>query len=955
MKRFSLLTFVWTFALLAGWSAVLPRAAEATEWTFLVYMAADNNLEPDGIDDFLEMAQVGSNDDLNIVVLFDRTPGESTEYGDWTDARRGRIMAGDTPVSSWGEDMGEVNMGSPAQLQSFVTWGVENYPANRTVLVLWNHGGGWRSERWVPAKWRAVCWDDTNGNESLEMGEVRATLETVAASTGVDLDLIGFDACVMGMVEVAYEIRNLADVMLASEESEPGGGWPYDTLLGDLVADPTMTTENFGRVIVDRYFAAYPDYSDSTQAAVRLSHLDGLRTKIDALADSLVANWQLDPKACLPAVQELRESVVNAVIHEQHNSGHENSHGLSINFPGYSLSGDYKTAILFGRESTWPDFLTTFQSDMGASWVDDARGDSEVFDSHYIDIADFCDQLEANLPKDLLILPEDGPSFSGVQGGPFTPADFIYTLRNRGEASLDWSGETQAPWLSLSPASGSLAPGEQVQVTLSPNTQALQYPGGAYESPLVFTNENTKETKSRQAVLAIGARPLQAFQWFDMETDPGWGTEGAWAFGVPTGSEDPDSGFDGPYVYGYNLAGNYEDSLSAPQYLTTPAFDCSAYANVKLSFYRWLGVETSLYDYATLQVSNDGASWTTIWENDETMAPSSWTYCEYDISSVADGESTVYIRWAMGTSDTYENYCGWNLDQIALEGEEVDDFAVSHPAQSIFRLYSGSGEALADVSFTLENGGDANLNWAVTEDANWLSLSETSGLLYAGGDYGIRASFSPGSLSPGVYEAVLTFQNLDTGAERLRSVRLEVLPMPTNAIYAFLMNEDPGWSTEGLWAFGPPQGNGSDPAAAFTGDNVYGYNLSGNYEDNLDSPRYLTMGPLGFSRYKNVMLRFHRWLNVEYDFYDQASIQASNDGANWTTVFENSSEVNDSAWKEVLVDISAVADGQHSIYVRWGMGPTDDMESYGGWNIDDVFFTGEGRTGVGLSSWMLFE
>ena len=130
-------------------------------WTFLVYMDGDNNLESAGVVDFLEMATVGSNSSLKIAVQFDRISGYETTNGDWTDTRRGLVIAGGVPDASWGTSIGEANMGNPSTLVDFVNWGMANNPAQKYALVLWDHGGGLDG----------VCWDDT-GNDHLTNREV---------------------------------------------------------------------------------------------------------------------------------------------------------------------------------------------------------------------------------------------------------------------------------------------------------------------------------------------------------------------------------------------------------------------------------------------------------------------------------------------------------------------------------------------------------------------------------------------------------------------------------------------------------------------------------------------------------------------------------------------------------------------------------------------------------------
>ena len=157
------------------------------------------------------------------------------------------------------------------------------------------------------------------------------------------------------------------------------------------------------------------------------------------------------------------------------------------------------------------------------------------------------------------------------------------------------------------------------------------------------------------------------------DSDPGWTTEGQWAFGWPTGGggehggPDPTSGQTGDSVFGYNLDGDYPDDLPE-QHLTATPMDCSGVSGVTLRFWRWLGVERSAYDHAYVRVSNNGSDWTTVWENGLEVADYAWDLQEFDISAVADGQPTVYLRWTMGSTDGGWRYCGWNIDDLEVWG-----------------------------------------------------------------------------------------------------------------------------------------------------------------------------------------------------------------------------------------------------------------------------------------------
>ncbi len=154
------------------------------------------------------------------------------------------------------------------------------------------------------------------------------------------------------------------------------------------------------------------------------------------------------------------------------------------------------------------------------------------------------------------------------------------------------------------------------------------------------------------------------------------------------------------------------------------------------------------------------------------------------------------------------------------------------------------------------------------------------------------------------------------------------------------MDTNPGWTTAGLWAWGQPTGGGGehgnpDPTSGYTGNNVYGYNLAGDYENNL-SETHLTTPAIDCSAQQGVLLSFRRWLGVEQPLYDHAYLRISTNGSTWDTLWSNAVEVADGSWVLEEYDISAYADGEATVYLRWTMGTTDGSWQYCGWNIDDV-------------------
>jgi len=162
-----------------------------------------------------------------------------------------------------------------------------------------------------------------------------------------------------------------------------------------------------------------------------------------------------------------------------------------------------------------------------------------------------------------------------------------------------------------------------------------------------------------------------------MDTNPGWTYEGLWGWSSPTGNggqygnPDPIGGADGAYCVNYNPNGDYENSLSEVN-VTTGAIDCSSLTDTSMKFDRYLNVETDFYDHAWIKISTDNQNWSTVWTNTGEVADSSWSQQEYDISGVADGEPTVYVRFVMGTTDSSWQYSGWNIDNFQIWGVDGD-------------------------------------------------------------------------------------------------------------------------------------------------------------------------------------------------------------------------------------------------------------------------------------------
>jgi clostripain len=181
-----LLLLAQTMPVLAASQANAPTQAK---WTFMVYLNGDNNLEKYVTSDIeTELAQPGSNADVNVVALADRIPGYNSSAGNWTSTKLFYVTKGmqATPQNALA-DWGERNMGDPRTLTDFVRWAKTSYPADHYALIFWDHGWGWRPGQ--------TMWDKTS-QDALDPDEIITAMKGVGP-----VDVIGYDACEGQMIE----------------------------------------------------------------------------------------------------------------------------------------------------------------------------------------------------------------------------------------------------------------------------------------------------------------------------------------------------------------------------------------------------------------------------------------------------------------------------------------------------------------------------------------------------------------------------------------------------------------------------------------------------------------------------------------------------------------------------------------------------------------------------------
>ena len=399
-NKYVIIFFLFILSISLTGCFLFPPIDETAEWTVMVYLDADNNLESAGIDDINEMEMVGSTSEVNIVVQVDRVPysvlassnqgyADDTSNGNWTTTRRYYITQDFDPIlinSPLKIDLVELNMGDPQTLVDFASWAAINYPAKKYLLVIWNHGGGFRSLNLA----KDIAWDDTNGGDKITMPELEDALSMISAQIGKNIDLVGMDACLMAMTEVAYQIKDYADILVTSEESEPEGGWPYDTILSQLTSNPSLTPTQLATNIVDDYIFTYPT-TYVTQSAIDLSYMDTLTGQLSNLAFGIMSDFSTPKYQYILAAASsqhysdydfidlydlcnnifdhsnsleiknmaiiIQQTLNSAVIKSGYSGvGVSRSRGLSIYFPYYYYDSYYNNTN-FAQDTSWNEML----------------------------------------------------------------------------------------------------------------------------------------------------------------------------------------------------------------------------------------------------------------------------------------------------------------------------------------------------------------------------------------------------------------------------------------------------------------------------------------------------------------------------------------------------------------------------------------------------------------------
>ena len=261
-----------------------------------------SDLQGYALKDINEMEAIGPAKRMNVVVQVSRiaqlpnpmNPAPVDRfYENWSGTRRYEIQKDEMSyrvTSPLRQDMGRnVDMGNWTNLADFGSWAKANYPAKRYMLIVWNHGDGWRNEKPQKSKFeksKAISEDPESGNY-ISTNELASALGQMGG-----VDVYASDACLMQTIEVAYGLKNYASVITGSEANEPGDGYAYDVFFRALKTHSKPSPEAMAYYAVMSYRKFYSG-THATQSAVRGGRaMEEFRGILDDWADEAIKSGE---------------------------------------------------------------------------------------------------------------------------------------------------------------------------------------------------------------------------------------------------------------------------------------------------------------------------------------------------------------------------------------------------------------------------------------------------------------------------------------------------------------------------------------------------------------------------------------------------------------------------------------------------------------------------------------
>jgi len=295
-------------------------------WTVLLYLDGDNNLEPDITKNLLDLEQVGSTPEMNFVAQLDRGELKPKIKHAIIDHKEVKWNAEKYPSPHGGlpeancyyvtksrdsqhltspvvEKLGKTDSGNAKTLEDFLAWGFKNYPARNYLVILSNHGGGYRGG-----------WSDDGFMSRINLPDMNRAILGAEKAAGVDKDdvILGFDACLMAQTEAGYGLKDTARSMIASEEVENNGGWAFSAIFSKKKEVGQYDRDRMENQIIDA--VKWNTKNLFTLSVTDLTRMEHLKDSVNGLAEALLASSA--------SRDLLRKTIQSAQGYDQHGAPH---------------------------------------------------------------------------------------------------------------------------------------------------------------------------------------------------------------------------------------------------------------------------------------------------------------------------------------------------------------------------------------------------------------------------------------------------------------------------------------------------------------------------------------------------------------------------------------------------------------------------------------------------------
>lgn len=926
-----------------GGSGRLPSGSETysgpdvyCSWSLIYYCAHGNDFYMDdaGIPKKFDTIQIASSSNKNFqaFMLWDR-------LNDAAPDRLYRIYNGSNTYWS-GPDIGlasEFDMADPATLLTCVDWVMDNYDTDHYALVTFNHGQGIHPQGMVVAaaydKPLGVCWD---GSDYLSVYELGLALRSIETLQGPKLEIFHLDACLMQMIEVNYQISDYVDHVVGYENQ---GWFSWDeTFEDEYLASITVSTQaqSLAVSIAQAYDTLYDEKNLAhTISVLRESQTGGVVNNLHNLASALIDNmW--DVRGELSLIRHYTQKF-------DYNTETPGPDGIITQFDDYLDLKDmaietYNRCSNSDVQAAASALRNAIGNEGGVfvEFEEHLSVGNYNFDSGTYGVSIYWPDSADNTYQDYIDITSSG---SQLELCEFTNWDEFL------QAYLEW----KAMKVTSSGASG---------VSITCTTDELNHSDGVTPFTRVYEVE---KSVSLGAPPSAGGKPFMRWDrdgsiystdlTIQFSIDDDYHFEAVYGMAPPTAvitsispsPADPqtdtvefredshDNDEVGCCIVAWEWSSNLGDWQGNSVLSTEQEPDISAN-----------DLKVGTHTITLLVEDNEEETDTTT----DTLVISNVTPVIESLNVTQSGSETVNITGTAHDRDEHQqSITDW---EITVIGDVYEDtFAVGSGSLN----YDLDTSCLAVGSYTVSaRAKDDEFEWSESVLAGVFEVNSLSPDFDGNGD--VNYVDLDWLSIHWLYDDCSCPEWCDsTDLDKSGSVDFADLAILANnwnyekfeKFYDFALDTDPGWSTEGQWAFGQPTGGGSaelgnpDPTSGYSGLNVYGVNLNGDYSVVVGGPYHLSAGPFDCSGYHNIRLKFARWLNTDESSYVSNKTEVSNNGSDWSVVWDHTSSITDDSWEPMECNISDIADRQSTVYIRWSYEILDSHAfQCSGWNIDDV-------------------